>query len=213
MITWDSEHQVYLINGNPAEAGQVRSWISDWTDNLVFAFVARANSVLESAEFADPENPTVDETNNLFIALQDWEQDNRQDLIAALYAATALAFGGLNNISIPDWEIAEANIAEQMRFWENFVAGVVFGGVALNGVFAARTGMYAASVFGAFVNSDRMRQIRTGNNEERRRLEASANHCGDCLEQAALKWQPVGTLRRIGDSECKSRCKCYFEFR
>ncbi len=33
-----------------------------------------------------------------------------------------------------------------------------------------------------------------------------------CLEQSQLGWQPIGTLREIGDCFCMNNCDCYFEW-
>ncbi len=36
------------------------------------------------------------------------------------------------------------------------------------------------------------------------------HECRTCIEQSALGWQPLGTLKEIGDSECGGNCDCYF---
>lgn len=33
-----------------------------------------------------------------------------------------------------------------------------------------------------------------------------------CLEQSQMGWQPIGTLREIGDCYCMNNCDCYFEW-
>jgi hypothetical protein len=39
------------------------------------------------------------------------------------------------------------------------------------------------------------------------------HNCDTCLAQAALGWQPIGSLNPIGASECRARCHCWFNFR
>jgi hypothetical protein len=38
------------------------------------------------------------------------------------------------------------------------------------------------------------------------------HHCEDCPPLAALGWQPIGTLPRIGETECGGMCLCRFEY-
>jgi hypothetical protein len=59
--------------------------------------------------------------------------------------------------------------------------------------------------------------------EEELRVLGEADHCsteddpdGDregCLELAALGWQPIGTLPKIGESVCIVNCHCRFAYR
>lgn len=43
--------------------------------------------------------------------------------------------------------------------------------------------------------------------------EGTDEPCPTCIERLALNWQPIGTLRPIGDSECRHQCHCHFRFR
>jgi hypothetical protein len=51
-----------------------------------------------------------------------------------------------------------------------------------------------------------------GGQQERRFLHA-AEHCPDCVDVAGRGWVPIGTLPRIGDSQCRTRCRCTFSYR
>jgi hypothetical protein len=54
--------------------------------------------------------------------------------------------------------------------------------------------------------------------QERRRL-GVAEHCrthGDlegCVELHDLGWQPIGSLPRLGQTPCRTNCKCHWQFR
>ena len=35
-------------------------------------------------------------------------------------------------------------------------------------------------------------------------------YCKTCLAESNKGWQPLGSLREIGDSECQSGCDCFY---
>lgn len=98
-------------------------------------------------------------------------------------------------------------ISREFKFFERFAKQAQTGKNT-----PARAGMYAEAGRGTFedVRSDVAKA--QGKTEERRVLGA-AEHCADCIVEAAKGWQPIGTLRRIGDSKCKTNCHCRFEYR
>ncbi len=84
------------------------------------------------------------------------------------------------------------------------------------GQFVARVERYGNAVLQVAQRINRgsakRSQVAGGFVEERRVL-GPAEHCSDCPPLAALKWQPIGTLPDIGDSECNGHCKCHFEYK
>ena len=73
--------------------------------------------------------------------------------------------------------------------------------------------MYGQAPRGTFEEM-RRRYERTSNGMTlERRILGAADHCDDCLEAAALGWQPIGTLPAIGDSRCMTNCHCEFDYR
>jgi len=98
-------------------------------------------------------------------------------------------------------------ISREFKFFERFAKQAQTGKNT-----PARAGMYAEAGRGTFedVRSDIAKAA--GNTEERRLL-GVADHCSDCVVEAAKGWQPIGSLRAIGDSLCKTHCHCRKEFR
>jgi len=98
-------------------------------------------------------------------------------------------------------------ISREFKFFERFAKQAQTGKNT-----PARAGMYAEAGRGTFedVRSDIAKAA--GNTEERRLL-GVADHCSDCVVEAAKGWQPIGSLRAIGDSLCKTHCHCKKEFR
>lgn len=207
MFTWNKDLRRYeTAGGDPVPDSALRRWIDDFAAALVVLFMSRAARVAETLLTVQTDPQAFRD------AVNDWQVKTRFDLRAGHLAACAIAFGGFNAITAAELETGERAADFHSSFWDNFVAGVWIGAVALDGQFVPRSGMYGAGVFSTFQNSTRARETAAGKTQERRRLGAS-DHCPTCLEQVALGWQSIGTLRSIGDSECKTRCRCYFQFR
>lgn len=85
------------------------------------------------------------------------------------------------------------------------------------GEFVARVEMYGNASWQATINAARNAATKSPEvfDRERRvhkKSEESHRYCKTCIEQSRLGWQPLGTLKEIGDSECMGMCDCYFEW-
>ena len=78
-----------------------------------------------------------------------------------------------------------------------------------DGTLLVRVGLYATAGWAMWQGLRGIEAPILGAVEEERILGA-ADHCPDCLDEAAKGRQPIGTLRRIGDSICLSNCHCTF---
>jgi hypothetical protein len=80
---------------------------------------------------------------------------------------------------------------------------------------AARAEMYGSATWGAAHEINRRGVIRDGKAVRERRFHwREVDHpCGTCAAESARGWVPVGTLLKIGDSECLGiGCDCYFVY-
>lgn len=142
----------------------------------------------------------------------------RRDLESLHNSVTIIALGGLAAAlkfvirDEPVWTAAQRTVADQVSYFDRFMYGVLAGAVALSAL-AARAAMYPLAAFGTYENAKRAREMNAAGFNEEQRVLQSGNPCITCQAQAALGWQPLGTLRRIGDSECIVRCRCYFRYR
>lgn len=227
---WDDINRRYYDDeGNEIDDAVLREWISAFAVSLAVPFRERAERLqkaiidlalsagnatdgfgTDAPDAADVPTPSeaAAEFQQAFFA---WANDTANEIYAATLATTLIAFGGQSNATADQFLFAETQAQEQIGFWEQFAAAVAAGG-ASTAYIAARSEMYAASTYASFANGVRYREGSAGMREERRYLGA-ADHCTTCLEQAAIGWVAIGSLRRIGDSECKTRCRCYFRFR
>lgn len=209
---WNAERQKFIDSetGRSVPRSAVRKTVDDFAASLLLIFLLRARGVLEAiARIESEENG-----EQIFQdALSSWFIEIRSQIKSANLAAASIAFGGLRNISASELEIAEQFGRDQISWFANFAAGVFGGSVNLNGNFAARTGMYASAVFSSYENANRIRESRSDKNNEERRILGASDHCTTCLSEAAKGWVALGSLKPIGNSECKSRCRCHFQFR
>ena len=93
-----------------------------------------------------------------------------------------------------------------------------------NGILLVRSDLYASAARGTYEDTGTyVNQVYGGRTQERRAL-GDAEHCHTvrtraeavmaqpglegCVELAAKGWQPIGSLPKIGQSPCRSNCKC-----
>lgn len=128
------------------------------------------------------------------------------------FAGGAAARGGWGQLTGSDTAFIRDRIGSQLDFLSGFYDDVISGKQKMTGQFLRRARMYGDSGRGAYEDMRRLAFAQFGYTEERRILGA-ADHCPDCLEYAGLGWQPAGTLPPIGDSICRTNCRCTFQYR
>jgi len=146
------------------------------------------------------------------ITLAEWRAQMMVQVKTAHTAAAAAARGGWAQMSQSDWGAVGQLIKRQYQYLENFAQEIASGKQKLDGRLLTRAKMYAEAPRGTFEQIARRMAANKGMTEERRVL-GFAEHCIGCTEQAALGWQPIGTLAPIGSQECRSHCQCHYEFR
>lgn len=150
----------------------------------------------------------------------DWSKRLRAELAEFHNGMACVALGGVkaaqafSSRNAQVWAAVGLAIAEQLRYFDNFMFGIVAGVTPVDNSMAVRAAMYPMAGYGTYENAVRIREVyAAGFNQERRVAALDGNTCVTCSEQALLGWQPIGTLKHIGNSECMSRCRCYFTYR
>ena len=146
------------------------------------------------------------------IALSDWQMQSAA-LLKALHVALGLAAnGGLANTSAADLGYIASQIKEQYKYLNKMALQIRKGSQALDGTLVSRAELYAQAGRALYENVvDRAAQ-NAGCTEERSVL-GPADHCDDCVGEAAKGWQPIGTLIPIGQRKCLANCQCSMEQR
>lgn len=134
-------------------------------------------------------------------------------LLASLYRAAAAALlGGEVREGDPESVDLEKVQAAQFDFLDGFEAATLDGSQSLDGTFANRAELYGAATWGVAQDVVRAKAIRDGMLYERRVHGGPDLPCATCDEQQGVGWQPINTLKSIGDSPCQSNCHCAFAF-
>lgn len=146
------------------------------------------------------------------LSVADWRRLMREEIKDTHRTALIVERGGINQVTHSDWSYLGGRLTQQYRWLDNFANEIVSGKQKLNGTATVRAGMYADAGRATYTNSQRRSAALNGYTLARRVL-GRADHCIDCLDEAVKGWQPLGALRPIGDSACRTNCRCHFAFK
>ena len=108
----------------------------------------------------------------------------------------------------------EQQVKIQAEYLADFRKQIVAEAKPLDGTFVARAEQYGNSAWSASQQIMRAFYAKQAIfDQEMREHRGDDRPCKTCREQVRLGWRPIGTLRSLGDSECKSGCHCVFWFR
>jgi hypothetical protein len=157
------------------------------------------------------------------ISLAEWQLGMMEEIKISHTAAAASARGGWAQMSQADLGATGRLVRAQYDFLRNFANEIASGKQRLDGTARVRTDLYAQAVRGTFEESRRRYERLYDGMEEEARVLGEADHCSSdddptgeregCLELAALGWQPIGVLPKIGESVCITHCHCKFIYR
>ena len=146
------------------------------------------------------------------ISLEDWEAEMIALVMMIHLTSTALAVGGWEQMTSADTLAAQEAGQSQVEYLILFAIAIAAGTVVLDGRFLARVRLYGQAGRGTYWSTVGRVMGASGYTQEQRVLHP-ADHCRDCVEYADRGWQAIGTLPTIGDSQCRSNCRCSFEYR
>ena len=147
------------------------------------------------------------------MSLAEWQTAMMEHIKNANLNAAMSANGGWAQMSQSDWGFVGQRIKEQYKYLNNYANQIYTGEQGLNGQILVRSNMYGDAARGTFEAMRLRYQLLENGMTEERRVLGAADHCNGCLEQAALGWQPIGTLDEIGDEECLTNCHCTKQYR
>jgi hypothetical protein len=131
---------------------------------------------------------------------------------ASALIAGALAAGGWARLDVVRPEVEE-QLASEIRYLDRFADDVAAGRVLRDGRFFRRAMLYGAAGWGFYMALRGRTARRRDYGEERNILDAGAEHCGECVGETDRGWRPIGELIPIGSRQCRSGCRCRFEYR
>lgn len=139
-----------------------------------------------------------------------WEAEMRKELKALHIIAAATARGGFDELDFRIYGHIGSNLKKEYAYLKRFRDQIEQGKIKLDGNgILRRAASYTVNSRQSFYVALRQATY----TQERRILAQGVAHCQDCLDEARKGWQSVGTLKVIGDSQCRTNCHCRMEFR
>jgi hypothetical protein len=156
-------------------------------------------------------NALADQLRKGEINLDTWLREMRGTVKAVHLYSTAAAKGGWDQLTKKDFGRVGRILRDQYTYLDRFAADIE-AGLPLDGRFTTRVRMYMQSGRRTYYDAaDRLVDEIGGFDRERSVLHP-ADHCDECVAQAALGWQPRGAMIPIGERICKSNCRCTKEY-
>lgn len=192
-------------------------------NRIVPTKTVRANVNVVSLCVADELSDIADSLIAERITLQEWHDESAERLRTLLFLTGLVALGGLHMLNRAGrqgypaegeiWSAVTHEAKDQLYYLRDFGRSARDNYEKLQGRIKGRIRQYALAGNTVYKNSTRWAAQFAGKTEEIRVLGRPEKHCSDCPEYAKRGWQPLGTLPRIGDSECRNYCWCHFEYR
>jgi hypothetical protein len=146
------------------------------------------------------------------ITLADWQGQTASMLKTLHVAMGVAAVGGFDQASQADFGYMGSLIKKQYQFLAKFAQDIASGKQALDGSLLSRAELYAQ--YGRAIFEDMVgREAANGGATQEQSNLGAADHCGDCVTEAAKGWQPIGTLIPIGERQCLANCHCSMEYK
>lgn len=193
LFTWNDKAQRYTKGGRFISGHEVKTGLVRFIRSEQEALKLLSGQVASGA-----------------LTIREWQLKVAQKVKDIQIAVQAIARGGIAQLTQSDLGKIGARLKFQYARLREFALSIERRAMTTNGILN-RADLYALSSAGTYENIRREEALKVFTEE--RRVLAAAEHCIDCLEEAEKEWQPAGTLRPIGDSQCLMRCLCQFEYR
>ncbi len=142
----------------------------------------------------------------------DWAVRMAGIATASALIAGAFAVGGWANLGLVRGDI-EAHLLSELGYLDAFADDLAAGRIPRDGRFSRRAMLYGAAGWGLYMTLRGREAARRGYGEARNVLDPGAEHCAECVGETDKDWQPIGGLIPIGGRQCRSNCRCHFEYR
>lgn len=141
------------------------------------------------------------------ITLAEWQTEAMAVIKVSHVASAVVAHGGREHMTASDWGWLGQRIKTEYRYLREFANQIEAAEAISPAQIAARLKLYGQASRTTF-EAMRARDDRARGFNEERSILHPADHCSQCVAQAALGWQPIGSLIPIGRRECVSNCRC-----
>jgi hypothetical protein len=195
-FTWDAASGRYRNSqGRYVSQAAVRDAVDDVLDAATARMQALARRLQSGA-----------------LDLASWQRQMAQEIKMSHLAVAMVAHGGRAAMGPAEYGWAGQRIREQYGYLRAFARQVASGEQSLADPLVARSALYGQAGRATY-EAMRERDDRARGFDEERSVLGIADHCSDCVGEAAKAWSPIGTLIPIGRRQCKANCRCRIERR
>lgn len=143
-----------------------------------------------------------------------WEVRMRREVKIVSTYSGAVAKGGWAQMTDADLGRVGRYVQDQYRYLRTFAQQIESGKQPLNGMVNARARMYSEAGRPLFARMETAEQVVRGMTE-RRSIRHARDSCEGCLSAERAGWHAIqgSTVPEIGARDCRTRCKCAWEYR
>jgi hypothetical protein len=145
------------------------------------------------------------------ISVNEWQRAFERYVTSSHILASALAVGGIA-AAVRNADV-QARIDSELRYADAFAEEIRNKQAGTPAQIRARAKSYLMAVpitYGIIALI--VRKV-MGTQTEARRVRRASESCPGCVEWAAKGWMPIERMKPLGQLQCRSRCRCYIEYR
>lgn len=149
----------------------------------------------------------TDELEKGEITADEWQKGFERNVTSAHILTAALALGSIRKaVQEP---IVRSRIELELGYGERFGRKVRGDEISQAQIASrARSYLLAAGITYGILEQ----KIRALTYTEARRIRRASESCPGCIAYS-YRWMPIDEMPRIGSLQCKSRCRCFLEYR
>lgn len=166
----------------------------------------------DAANLADYAKLLADQVVEGRISLDQWRGEMRTLIKQTHLTAAAMAKGGRAQLTPSDFGRVGQIVKTEYQRLDGWVTELIAGVAPADGRMRPRAAMYAQAGRHTYHQIEAREMLDRGLDEERSVLHP-AEHCGECLAEAAAGWRPIGLMIPIGSRTCLRNCRCGVEYR
>ncbi len=141
------------------------------------------------------------------INLAQWQAGMMQQIKTTHLAGAAMQRGGWQQMTQSDFGRVGQIVREEYKYLRQFADDIASGKVPLDGNVGRRAALYGQQGRPTYLQFWDLEAAKRGFNQEKSTLNP-AEHCSECVIQAAMGWQPMGQMIPIGARRCRSNDRC-----
>lgn len=147
------------------------------------------------------------------VGLTTWRREMGLAVKAVHLEGAAVARGGWLAMTQVDYQWTGERVRSQLAYLQAFHDDLASGAAPMDGTVASRAEMYIEAGRSTQRQMETRMAIGRGKDMEKNIGGDGAGSCDGCMQAGGQGWVPIGTLTPVGARDCRSRCKCWMNYR